>query len=53
MPPDLLAQEAEKLLADGFRAVKLRLGYPTLAEDLAALHAVKKRIGRDAKRGFR
>ena len=40
-----VADEAEKLLARGFRAVKLRLGYPTLAEDLAALHAVKKRIG--------
>jgi mandelate racemase len=45
MAPGELADEAEKLLARGFRAVKLRLGYPTLAEDLAALHAVKKRIG--------
>ena len=40
-----LADEAEKLLARGFRAVKLRLGYPTLEEDLAALRAVKKRLG--------
>ena len=31
MPPDALADEAEKLLDGGFRAVKLRLGYPTLA----------------------
>jgi mandelate racemase len=45
MAPGELADEAEKLLARGFRAIKLRLGYPTLAEDLAALHAVKKRIG--------
>jgi mandelate racemase len=45
MAPGEVADEAEKLLARGFRAVKLRLGYPTLAEDLAALHAVKKRIG--------
>jgi mandelate racemase len=44
MPLDALADEAEKLLAGGFRAVKLRLGYPTLAEDLAAVHAVKRRI---------
>jgi len=44
MPLDALADEAEKLLAGGFRAVKLRLGYPTLAEDLAALHAVRRRI---------
>ncbi|MCE9640625.1 MAG: mandelate racemase, partial [Betaproteobacteria bacterium] len=44
MPPAALADEAEKLLAGGFRAVKLRLGYPTLEEDIAALHAVKKRV---------
>jgi mandelate racemase len=40
-----LADEAEKLLAGGFRSVKLRLGYPTLREDIAAVHAVRKRIG--------
>ena len=45
MAPREVADEAEKLLARGFRAVKLRLGYPTLEEDLAALHAVKKRLG--------
>jgi mandelate racemase len=44
MPTDALADEAEKLLERGFRALKLRLGYPTLAEDLAAVHAVKRRI---------
>ena len=44
MPAAALADEAEKLLERGFRAVKLRLGYPTLAEDLAAVHAVKARI---------
>jgi mandelate racemase len=44
MATDALADEAEKLLQRGFRAIKLRLGYPTLAEDLAAVHAVKKRI---------
>jgi mandelate racemase len=43
--PDDVADEAEQLLAGGFRAVKLRLGYSTLQEDLAALRAVKKRIG--------
>jgi mandelate racemase len=41
----LLAAEAEKLLAGGFRAIKLRLGYPTLARDIAAVQAVRKRIG--------
>ena len=40
-----LADEAEKLLAGGFRAIKLRLGYPTLRKDIAAVHAVRKRIG--------
>ena len=45
MTPDEVADEAEKLLARGFRAVKLRLGYPTLKEDLAAVHAVRRRIG--------
>jgi mandelate racemase len=43
-----LAAEAEKLLAVGnFRAVKLRLGYATLERDIAAVHAVRKRIGGD------
>jgi mandelate racemase len=45
MSPAQLADEAEKLLAGGFRAVKLRLGYPTLKEDLVALDAVRKRLG--------
>jgi mandelate racemase len=47
MAPERLADEAEKLLAGGFRAVKLRLGYPTLKDDLVALYAVKKRLGTD------
>jgi mandelate racemase len=42
---EALADEAERLLAGGFRAVKLRLGYPTLKEDLAALNAVQRRVG--------
>lgn len=40
-----LAAEAELLLAGGFRAVKLRLGYPTPAADIAAVRAVRQRIG--------
>jgi mandelate racemase len=43
-----LAEEAEKLLAVGhFRAIKLRLGYPILEYDIAAVHAVRKRVGDD------
>ena len=44
-----LAAEAERLLARGFGAVKLRLGYPTVAQDIAAVHAVRKRIGEKIK----
>jgi len=47
MAPDELAAEAEQLLARGFRALKLRLGYPTLAEDLAAVRAVRARVGEE------
>jgi mandelate racemase len=40
-----LADEAEQLLNEGgFTAIKLRLGYPTLDEDLAAAHAVRSRV---------
>ncbi|HEY4821045.1 MAG TPA: mandelate racemase, partial [Xanthobacteraceae bacterium] len=41
MAPEKVADEAEKLVAGGFTAVKLRLGYATLQEDLAALRAVR------------
>jgi len=44
-PVDTLADEAEALLAEGFRAVKLRLGRDDAAQDLAAVRAVKARIG--------
>jgi mandelate racemase len=43
--PSALADEAEKLLAKGLKALKLRLGHASLAEDLAALDAVRRRIG--------
>jgi mandelate racemase len=46
---DALAAEAGKLLERGFAAVKLRLGYPTLEEDIAAVHAVRRRIGHQAR----
>jgi mandelate racemase len=44
---EAVAEEAAKLLAHGFGAVKLRLGYPTLHEDLATVGAVRRRIGED------
>jgi mandelate racemase len=48
MPPGPLAEEAAQLLAEGFTAVKLRLGRPTAAEDLDAVRAVREAIGPDA-----
>jgi mandelate racemase len=47
MEPAALADEAERLLAGGFRGVKLRLGYPTLEADLSAVRAVRSRIPSD------
>jgi mandelate racemase len=44
-----LVAEAEMLLARGFRALKLRLGYPTVAGDIAAVHAVRKHTGNEVK----
>ena len=45
MAPAALADEAMRLTERGFKAVKLRLGYPTLKEDLSAFNAVRERIG--------
>jgi mandelate racemase len=44
MAPEAAADEAEKLLAGGFRAVKLRIGHPTLEQDLEVARAVRKRL---------
>jgi mandelate racemase len=44
-PVETLADEAEALLGEGFRAIKLRVGRDDFAQDLAAVRAVKKRIG--------
>ncbi len=43
--PKLVANEAEELLKGGFRAIKLRLGYRSLREDLETLRAVRDRVG--------
>jgi mandelate racemase len=40
-----LAKESEELVAEGFSAVKLRLGRPEARHDLEALRVVKKAIG--------
>jgi mandelate racemase len=45
MEPDHLSREADALLAKGLKAVKLRLGYPSAEEDIAALKAVRRTVG--------
>ena len=40
-----LTKESEQLVAEGFSAIKLRLGRPEAKSDLEALRAVKKAIG--------
>jgi mandelate racemase len=49
MAPEAAADEAERLLAGGFRSVKLRLGHPTLKEDLTVTRAVRKRLPDDVE----
>ena len=48
MPPKAAAYEAEELLAEGFRAVKLRVGGSDLGADLARVRAVRAQIPGDA-----
>jgi mandelate racemase len=46
--PQAAAEHAKELLAEGgFRAVKIRLGRPSLDEDLAALRVVRGAVGED------
>jgi mandelate racemase len=44
-PLERLADEAAALVAEGFSAVKLRVGRPVPADDLAAVRAVRARLG--------
>jgi mandelate racemase len=47
LSPQAAADEAEMLLAGGFPGVKLRLGRPALADDIAVTRAVRKRLSDD------
>jgi mandelate racemase len=47
MDREALVREAAELLEGGFKGVKLRLGYPSLEEDIAAVRAVRKAIPAD------
>ena len=40
-------EEAPKALANGFKAVKIKIGWPTLAEDIAAVRAFRKHMPDD------
>jgi len=44
MAPEAAADEAELLLERGFKAIKLRLGHPTLQQDMAVTRAVRARV---------
>lgn len=44
MGTEALAKETDELLEGGFTGLKLRLGYATLEEDLAAVKTVKARL---------
>jgi mandelate racemase len=45
--PSAAAAEAQELVAEGFRAIKMRLGRPDADDDLAAARAVRAAIGLD------
>lgn len=44
MPPSEAADEAVQLVEGGFEAIKIRLGRPSLEDDLASVRAVRKSI---------
>jgi mandelate racemase len=45
MPPAAAADEALKLLAEGFGALKIRVGRPEASDDLAVVRAVRNAVG--------
>jgi mandelate racemase len=47
LEPQAAADEAQELVAEGFRAIKMRIGRPSGHEDLAAVRAVRAAIPQD------
>jgi mandelate racemase len=45
IPPAEAADAAAKTAAAGFKAMKVKIGWPTLAEDLAVVRAARKHLG--------
>ena len=48
-PEEFYPREATELVAQGFRALKMRLGGQSIARDLAAASAVRRAVGPDVK----
>jgi mandelate racemase len=46
--PERAAEEAQELLAPGFGAIKVRLGYEELKTDLEVVRAIRDSVGEDA-----
>jgi L-alanine-DL-glutamate epimerase-like enolase superfamily enzyme len=46
-PIDALVEQAGRFVEDGFAAMKIRLGKPSIAEDVARVRAVREAIGPD------
>ena len=46
--PERAAEEAQELLAPGFSAIKVRLGYQELKTDLEVVRAIRDAVGEDA-----
>lgn len=42
-------EAAEEVVSAGFKAMKIKIGYPTLAADLETIHAVRSVTGKDVK----
>ena len=45
MGPERAAAQALELAEGGFRAIKVRLGYPAIAADIAVVRAVRRAVG--------
>lgn len=46
---DAAKREARELVEEGFRAIKLRLGYPEAHEDLSVYRAVREAVGEEIR----
>lgn len=48
IPPHEAADAAAKTAAAGFKAMKVKIGWPTLADDLAVIRAAREQLGDEA-----